>query len=104
MKAPVLWPTAMTTVKGDTLASFAEELASDTATPPVPAGLLKVMLPVMVLPTLMEELGTDSASEVPGEVTLNGVLVDETNPGLLAAKVKPLPAVAMLRLEKAATP
>jgi hypothetical protein len=97
----------MFTVEGDTLASFAEELASRTDTPPDPAGLLKVMPPVMVLPTSMEELGRDSASvgsASPGEVTLNAALVEETRPGLLAVNVKLLPLVAMLRFLNVAMP
>jgi hypothetical protein len=53
----------MTTVEGETLASFAEELASIADTPPAPAGLLKVMPPVTLLPTFMEELGRDNVSE-----------------------------------------
>jgi hypothetical protein len=102
IKDPVLRPGGMATVEGDRLASFAAELANVTDTPPDPAGLLNVMLPVMVLPTLREELGSDSLS--PGELTLKAPLVAETRPGLVAVKVKPLPPVVTLRLVKTATP
>jgi hypothetical protein len=99
---PVLCPAAIVTAEGDTPTSFADELTSVTVTPPGPAGVPKLMVPLSVLPTFIEELGSENV--IAGKVTLNAVLVDEMTPGLVAVRVRPLPAVVMLRLGKVAIP
>jgi hypothetical protein len=102
VNVPVLFPAGIANVDGDTPTSFAGELSSATATPPGPAGAPKVMLPLIVPPTLIEELG--KVKEIPGEVTLNAALVEATRPGLVAARVSPLPMVAIRRLGNVAIP
>ena len=98
----VLFPAAIVTAEGDTPTSFADELTSVTVTPPGPAGAPRLMVPLSVLLTFIEELG--SKKVIAGRVTLNGVLVDETTPGLVAVRVRSLPAVVTLRLGKFAIP
>ncbi len=99
---PELCPAAIVNTEGDIPTSFDAELTSVTLTPPAPAGAPRVTLPLIELPTLMEELGREN--EIPDEVTLKGKLVAEASPGLLAAIVKPLPGVEIPRLEKVAIP
>jgi hypothetical protein len=102
VKAPLLCPESIVNTEGDTATSFADELTSATVTPPGPAGVPKAMLPLIMLPTSIDEVGR--AKVIPGEVTLNAALVVETRPGLLATSVKPLPAVVTLTWGKDATP
>ena len=81
---PVLWPAAIVSTEGDIL-TFGEELASDTFTPPFPAGRPRVILPLTVLPTLTEEPGRETV--IPAAVTLKRVLVEDARPGLAADRV-----------------
>jgi hypothetical protein len=73
--------------------------------PPGPAAWLSVRLPVRVLPTLMDKLGSDRAiAGLAGEMTLNAALAAVANPALVAESVYPLPVVPMVRLLKVAMP
>ena len=59
-------------------------------------------LPVCVEPTPTKELVTDIVMGSP--VMLNGLLVAEVRPVLLATRLYPVPGLLMLRLENVTTP
>ena len=75
------------------------------ATPPEPAGVFRVSLPVRVLPIWIDELGSVTAiAGTAGEVAVKAILVALTMPGLEAVSVSPDPAEGTLRLGNDATP
>ena len=95
----------MLTTLGVTATTDAAELESCMATPPEPAGVFSVSLPVRALPILIDELGSVTAiAGTAGELALKAVLVALTMPALVAVSVSPEPAEGTLRLGNDATP
>jgi hypothetical protein len=89
VKVALLCPAGITTDAGFTWSVAELSFWMERIAPAAPAGCGSVIVPVSLLPTCTEELGSDTFTGPP--TTLNALLTADCKPGLDAISVYPIP-------------